>query len=596
VIEYLRLAFGTVLVLLPGLALGRTMSEVVAWTMGALFVAWGVVYTVHSNIRLAALIVLLLFVAALVLRRHVPGARRLPGTAVLLGIVLGWLLWHTAGAVVGDGLFHEGRVRKLVELGDLHLRTVDEFKDGGLHPGYAFPLWHGLDALVAWFSGLDPSAVMRHEPSLLVPVAVAVAYEAGAAVFRSRAGGVTVALAQVALFCFAPGGGGSYAQLAQPANAARQILAPAAIALFFNRRYAATAVAFAALALVHSSYALFMLVPLLVIAYREWRAYLAAAVPVAAVLLWLRPLVRETRAHNPTDVERLRGLQQYADQLVVSGPHHFRLAPEVMGRTGAVAVAALFLLPLTALAIRRRWAQYVLGGSLLILLLMEVPWLFVHLADAASLSQARRAAGFAPLPFAFAGAFALAARRVVALPAALAAGIVLQLAWPGDFGVGLRNGGPALATWVALAGGLAALAAALVVRPAAPRERHGLAAVAAALFVLPVVVHGFSHWGPRSPSDPDALSARLVHNLRTRVPEGSVVIAPVRTSYEVAAVAPVYVVAAPATHVANTDANDPYRRIRDVHRWIATHDPAIAHRYGATWQILGGRLARVPAK
>jgi hypothetical protein len=80
------------------------------------------------------------------------------------------------------------------------------------------------------------------------------------------------------------------------------------------------------------------------------------------------------------------------------------------------------------------------------------------------------------------------------------------------------------------------------------------------------------------------------------VPEGSVVIAPVRTSYEVAAVAPVYVVAAPATHVANTDANDPYRRIADVHRWIATHDPAIARRYGATWQILGGRLARVPAK
>jgi hypothetical protein len=80
------------------------------------------------------------------------------------------------------------------------------------------------------------------------------------------------------------------------------------------------------------------------------------------------------------------------------------------------------------------------------------------------------------------------------------------------------------------------------------------------------------------------------------VPEGSVVIAPVRTSYEVAAVAPVYVVAAPATHVANTNANDPYRRIRDVRRWIATHDPAIAERYGATWQILGGRLSRVPSQ
>jgi hypothetical protein len=73
------------------------------------------------------------------------------------------------------------------------------------------------------------------------------------------------------------------------------------------------------------------------------------------------------------------------------------------------------------------------------------------------------------------------------------------------------------------------------------------------------------------------------------------VIAPVRTSYEVAAVAPVYVVAAPVTHVANTNANDPYGRVDDVHRWIRTHDPRIARRYGATWQILGGRLTRVPA-
>jgi hypothetical protein len=388
-IDYIRLAFGTVLVLLPGLALGRTMSEAVAWTMGVLFVVWTVVFTVHSNIKLAALLLLVMFVAALAVRRRVPGTRRLPGAGLVLGTVLGWLLWHTAGAVVGDGLFHEARVRKLVKLGDLHLRTVDEFRDGGLHPGYAFPLWHGLDALVAWFSGLDPSVVVRHEGSLLAPVAVVVAYEAGAAVFSSRAGGVTVALAQVALFCFAPGGGGSYAQLSQPANAARQILAPAAIALFFSRNYAATVVVFGALALVHSSYALFMLVPLVVLAYREWRAYVAAAAPVLAVLLWLRPLVKETRAHNPTDVERLRGLHQYADQLVISGPHHFRLAPEVLGRTGAVAIAALFLLPLTALAIRRRWGQYVLGGSLLILLLMEVPWLFVHLADAASLSRER---------------------------------------------------------------------------------------------------------------------------------------------------------------------------------------------------------------
>jgi hypothetical protein len=594
-IEYLRLAFGTIVVLLPGLALGRTVSEVVAWTMGAVFAAWAVVFAVHSDVRLAVGLVLGIAVAAFAARRKVAdtfegSAARWPLAA---GLVLGWLLWHVAGAIVGDGLFHEGRVRKLLELGNLHLRTVDEFKDGGLHPGYAFPLWHCFDALVAWFSGLDPSVVLRHESSLLAPIALAVAYDAGVAVFRSRVAGVSLVLAQLATFCFAPGHGGSYAQLGQPGTAARQILVPAAIALFFERRYVPLALAFGALALVHSTYAVFLLIPLLVVVVSEWRAYLAAAVPVGAVLLWLRPIAAETLSRNPSPAERRTELAHYADQLVVSGPHHFRLAPEVLGRSGATAVAALFLVPLSALAIRQRWAQFVLGGSLLVLLLMEVPWLFVHFADATSLSQARRAAGFVPLPFAFAGGLALLVRRVAVVPLGLVAGIVLQEVWPGDFAYGLRHGGPAAATWVALVGGAGALVAALLVRRSPLPERHGLAAATAFLFVLPVAIHGFARWSPASPTDPNALSAGLVHELRTRVPEGSVVIAPVQTSYEVVADAPLYVVAAPVAHVANTRANRPYARARDVRRWTATGDEAIARRYGASWQIRSGRLTRV---
>ena len=62
--------------------------------------------------------------------------------------MFGLVLWHVEGAVTGDALFHEARVRKLVELGHLHLRSVDELVHGGLHPGYAFPLWHGFLALV----------------------------------------------------------------------------------------------------------------------------------------------------------------------------------------------------------------------------------------------------------------------------------------------------------------------------------------------------------------------------------------------------------------------------------------------------------------
>src|SRR5205085_8239471 len=111
-------------------------------------------------------------------RRAFRWRRPLGGTLVLaLGVVLGILLWHVAGAVTGDGLFHLARVRKLVDLGDLHLRTVDEFKDGGLHPGYAFPLWHGFDAFVAKLSGLDPEVVVNHLPSLLMPLACLVAWE-----------------------------------------------------------------------------------------------------------------------------------------------------------------------------------------------------------------------------------------------------------------------------------------------------------------------------------------------------------------------------------------------------------------------------------
>ena len=71
--------------------------------------------------------------------------------------------------------------------------------------------------------------------------------------------------------------------------------------------------------------------------------------------LWLKPIVDETVSHDPGPAERLRALRHYGDQLVVTNEHHYRLAPEVFGRSGAVAVAALVLLPLGGLVWRRRW-------------------------------------------------------------------------------------------------------------------------------------------------------------------------------------------------------------------------------------------------
>jgi hypothetical protein len=600
VITYLRLAFGLACVLAPGWALARacgrrSASAVLAWALAAQFAAWALVFAVHANVRAAVLVLAALTIGALV-KSAFPssdvGKARLARGPWLVGLVLGLLLWHVAGAMVGDGLFHEGRVRKLLDLGDLHLRTVDEFRDGGLHPGYAFPLWHGLLACVAWFSGLDPDTVLRHLPSLLAPLACVVVWEAGAAVFGSRLGGWAVLVGQLAMFCFGPGHGGSWATLAQPGSASRQLLVPAALALFFRGRLVEVALVFGALTLTHPTYAIFLLIPLLPAAWRRRREYAAALVPAALALLWLRPIVDQTVAHDPGAGERARGLRQYASQLVIENEHHFRLAPEVFGRSGSVAVAALVLVPVCALALRR-WGAFVLGGFLLVLLLMEVPWLFVHFSDAVSLSQARRAAGFAPFPFAFAGGLALAVRRVWLVPLALVAGIVVQRRWPGDFEAGLTHGGPALATWIALVGGLVALVLVLARRIEAP-ERFGLGLAGAVCFTLPVFVHGLRHWSPEPARDPQALSPRLVHELRARVPKGSVVIAPLQVSYRVVAAAPLYVAAAPVAHVANTHANDPYRRAKAVLHWMKTGDPSVPARFHATWAIRSGRLYRLP--
>src|SRR5439155_25072959 len=165
-----------------------------------------------------------------------------------------------------------------------------------------------------------------------------------------------------------------------------------------------------------------------------------------------------------------------------------------------------------------------------ILTLMLIQTLFVHLSDLFSLSQSRRAAGFVPFAFAFAGGLALLARSVLVLPAALGAGIALQLLWPGDFAYGLRHGGPAAVTWWAFVGGAVAILAGVFFRHRVVVERHGRAAFAAALFVLPTAVHGFTHWTPLHASDPLALSPQIVRELRA-VPPRSVVIAPTETSY-----------------------------------------------------------------
>jgi len=49
-----------------------------------------------------------------------------------LGLAFGVALWHVAGVVSGDALFHPGRVQKLYSFGDLHVARWTSSPDGGL--------------------------------------------------------------------------------------------------------------------------------------------------------------------------------------------------------------------------------------------------------------------------------------------------------------------------------------------------------------------------------------------------------------------------------------------------------------------------------
>jgi len=610
-----RLTLATGVVLLPGWIIARALgvrgvSATTSWALAVVFGALTITFFARGTLTLTLILVLVTGVAVVPFTRG-GGRERVPGWAgvALAGVVVGLLLWHVAGEVGGDGLFHLARVRKLLELDGLSLHRVDEFPDGGLHPGYAFPLWHGFLALVAEVAGVDPARVVRHEATVLAPVAVLATYEAGWALFRRQWAAAVATAASVALAVFAAGHGGAYTSLALPATVSQRLLAPAALALAFatvrtpNRGLVlSTAAAALALVVVHPTYALFVLIPFcgFVVVRLAWTredvrsgllAVGALALPAAAFAAWLYPVLRDTRSVAPGAVEQARAVAQYRDQLVVSSPHSFHLAPALFGRTGAVAVAALLLVPLAGLAARRRWAAYVVGGSLAVLGLTLVSPLFVPFSDAVSLSQARRFAGFLPFAVAFAGGLGVVAGRAgrFTAPFALAAGVGLQFGYPGDFGGALGSGVPAWPTWVAAAGVAVALGSGFWRRE--PRERP--AGLAAAAFLLPVVVHGFAHWSPVAAGSAYALTPGLVHALRADVPAGDAVYSDLETSYRIAAYAPVYVCNSPPGHVANTKLDRPYERRRELRRFLRTGDLAVPRACGARWLVVDrSRFAR----
>jgi len=610
----------------PALAI----SAAVALSLGVAFVAFALTFAVGGTLVLTVGIIALAVALAVVpaLRAKAVPTERVEW--IVLGAVLagalafaGLVWWATQTVGTGDALMHLARSRKIAEADVLSsVDVANEYRDGGLHPGYAFPLWHGVVALVARLAGVDVGTTTLHLSALLVPLAFVAAYAAGRVLFGSWAGGVATLVAQVAQLGFSRGGIGSFDSLSLPASTTRILLVPILLALAFaclrpgsdRRLLIPLAAASLAVAVVHPTYVIFAAIPLAVFlavwiavsAARRATATTAAltlaaiVVPAIVFFLWLLPVVTSTASHAPTAGEEARAIAHYGDQLQVVGDG-YRAAPEAITRAGPVVVAGLAALVVLVLALRRAWALFALSGTMVILAILLVPELFTRFSDLVSISQSRRLVQFVPIPFAIAGAAVVIGRlRLAGAALALGLGIALEVAYSAEISHEVERGGPTWPIWVAFASGAAGLLVAVFARRRLPAfEPNRWTAIAATAFLLPVAVAGLAEVERAEAADPYGLTPGVVAALE-RLDDGDVVLAPVQTSYRVAAFANVYVAATPPPHAADTDENRPYERQRDVIRFFSpqaslTDDERrrTLDEYGAAW-ILVDKRASVP--
>ena len=628
-----RLTAATVcLLVLPGALIVRAigwpsvpacaLAASIAVSLAVLFVALAITFVVEGSLDLMLGLVGVAALAALLpaARADAPATER--SEVIVLAAVLGagvvfagvvWWVQHSLGT--GDVLFHLGRARKLAEADSLSsLSVVNEFRDGGDHPGYAFPLWHAFLALVSRLAGVDVSLVVLHVGSALTPLAFGAAYAAGRSVLGHWAGGVAALAAQVAWVGFSRGGTGSFTSLALPATVTRLVLVSILIALLFaylreptRRLLPPVAAAALSVAVVHPSYLVLVAIPLagfavLALAVGPRRRDLArgiawatgaVVVPAAVFFAWLWPSVSDFASHRTAAEERARALTHYGAQLQGVGDG-LRAAPDAITRSGPVLLAALIVLPLVALAVRRWWAAFAVGGTVLALAVLLVPFVFTTFVDAISVSQGRRLAQFLPVAFAVAAAAVLAGRlRIVGVAAGLGFGLALEFAYQADSAPGLDSPGPIWPLWVALVGAPIGIAVGLWLgsRLDGFLVQTSWTAVVACAFVAPIGVAGLADLHRADASDQYALSPGLVRAL-DRLDHEAVVFAPVETAYRVTAEAPVFVAATLPFHVADTGATRPHRRQRDAIRFFNPRGlsdvdrAALLERYGADYVLV----------
>ena len=77
--------------------------------------------------------------------------------AAAAGLFMAALVARVERPLSGDGLFHAGRVRKLMELPHLSISDVSSYLNGAPHAGYGFPVLHAAEAAAISLTRLDPA-------------------------------------------------------------------------------------------------------------------------------------------------------------------------------------------------------------------------------------------------------------------------------------------------------------------------------------------------------------------------------------------------------------------------------------------------------
>jgi hypothetical protein len=617
-------AAGVLVLLLPGALILRALhwpesiavavagslllsTAVAAVSLAAAFLVNGsftVALVVGGTITLVALGLAALGPPMRLDRSDVPWLGAVSLAVLPLATIIG--LRHTV--VRHDNLFHLGRVVKLEQLPELtSLASVGEFRDGGLHPGYAFPVWHAVTAAIARLGGVDGSLVILHLGQVLAPVAVVLAYGVGRMLFNSRFGGVATAVLQLAVWSY-EGTRSPLWSAADPETASRALLVPALIVLLFayvdegeRRLLAPIAAGALALAFLHANYAPYLLLVLAgyvgaeLAVNRSGRPAVRLAVPAALVavaaaayMLSTWPVIADLVTRSPGADTLARDFTHFSRSFEGT-PESFRQAPGAIARGGAV-IAGLLCLPLVAVLARRRFGAFAAGGSLAILVLVLTPALFTPFAELTSLSQARRLTGFLPVAVALAAGAVLAGRlRLVGVTAVAVLGTALGLLYPEQQTYQVLYPGPGWVAWVALGGGFLGLAWAAWKRPWGPDATRWTVAAAVAL-AAPLLAASAPPL-ERQNAGVRRLTAGLVEQLRELEPGRETVFASPRVSYRVAAAAPVYIASAPLSHVAQTRENRVFARLDDGYRFFS---PGLSSeerlrmlgKYGAGWVVV----------